>query len=200
MLNKILHYIHSITYKNEYIALDRIHEQLKREYNLQQALLNNLTFKLKGTGATIFDIKRDRFERTSYVCIVDKLDGENKGEMVIFIMSELIVPNHEPCKRDDMPHLIASFSSDEVEIQELHCEMLNGLYEKQGYGTMLIDTIKDIATKHNLTRIHGSLTERDAKTEEEKNNRNNFYKHRGFQLYFSDNECKEGTFELHLVR
>lgn len=63
---------------------------------------------------------------------------------------------------------------------------------------MMVNTLVDLAKKENCKYITGKLSEDDAKTTYELENRNNFYLHRGFNIDSDDPEKRNGKIYLEL--
>lgn len=169
---------------------------LEKELKKQQEFLSNLTRKLIETGAIIYSIASNKNGTTTYICIIDDRDYELKGSLDMFVINSEIEVQKGIGKYRDMPYLQSYFASDEVILQELHCDIKDNLYENLGYATMMVDALKRIAKDSKRFVISGSLCEDDAESEEKKNRRNNFYIKHGFSVKFDDESCKSGHIKL----
>lgn len=185
-------------------------ESRKKQAKLddERKLRNMLRDKLRGTEAVIFDIREDKLQNDSYICVQDNRevywDDERKGyffygDLNIFVMSSLIFPDGKnPKKVNDVPYLQASFAGERVTIHELHCDFNEGLYENKGYATMMIEALIKIVQKSNCTSIGGMLSGVDALTDEKKEKRNGFYASRGFSITYMDELEKNGTIYMEI--
>lgn len=171
---------------------------LKQHLDKQQRLISNLTRVLKNNKATIYDIQPNRYGITTYICLKDNRDDDGNKELSIFVINSEIDPTKKNNGHREMPYLDTYFSENQINLLELHCDMNNGLYEKQGYATMMLNALKQIAKESNHYVIKGRLYEGDAQTEEKKNNRNNFYINYGFAVDFKNEICESGNFQLTL--
>jgi len=193
--------------KDDYhVVLEEI-TKLKMQFKNEQELISNLEKKLQGTGAVIYDIKKDKQGNYSYICVKDNrkpFSCDNfqniylNGPVDLFVLSAIIHPSNVKGCITDMPHLQARFRTTNVSIESLHSDMVNGNYENKGYATMLVEVLKAIAKKSNCTTITGCLTGTDAETTEKKQKRNGFYSSKGFELSFTDDSQENGSFCMHL--
>lgn len=192
--------------KSEYDHLTFIEEEyhkkcqechlLKKDLTKQQQLLSNLTRVLKNNNATIYDIQPDRRGITTYICLKDMRNNNGHKALSMFVINSEINPTENNNGYNKMPFLDAYFSDNHITVQHLRCDMHDGLYEKQGYATMMFNALKQIAKKSNCLVISGTLYEGDAQTEEEKKKRNDFYINYGCSVEFDDETCKSGRFQL----
>lgn len=174
-----------------------------------QDLLTTLQQKMIGTGSVIYNIKRDKKQNITYVCVQDhrkphyQADTEvyfRNGELNIFVLSTEIYPTKVATAYTDMPFLQATFNGECVTIHELHCDHKGYTYEGKGYATMMIDALLQIARESGCISITGMLSEQDAKTDERKVRRNEFYKSKGFTLSFHDETQKNGSIYLEIKK
>lgn len=172
--------------------------RLKKYFAKQQRLFSNLTRVLKNNEAIIYDIQPNRYGITTYICLKDNRDDDGNKELSIFVINSEIDPTEKNNGHREMPYLDAIFSDNQINLLQLRCDMKNGLYEKQGYATMILNALKQIAKESNRHVIKGRLYEGDAQTEEEKKNRNDFYINYGFSIKFDDETCESGSFQLAL--
>ena len=202
--------------KFEYNFLKKVEEDYysssKENQNLKECLMQEKSFseklkvKLQETHTCVYSIKKDRNERDTYILVQDYrkpfIDKNGfsymKGDLNIFVMNTDVYGLDLPYRYIDVPHLLAKFQENHIHIYELHSDINN--YENRGYGTMMIDTLKEIGKNSNCESISGCLSSVDADTEQKKENRNRFYKSRGFTLKFDDEECKSGRFYLKLIQ
>lgn len=156
---------------------------------------------MQGVGAVVYDIKRDKDGNETFVCVQDcrklylkedNADFYMKGFLNIFVVSSFIVSDNDT-RYNDVPYLEAEFQERGIEIIELHSDITGNLYEKKGYGTMLIECLISLGEKENCASIYGKLSSVDAETDEKRDNRNRFYEHRGFELKFKDETKKDGS-------
>ena len=171
---------------------------LKQHWDKQQRLISNLTRILKNNKATIYDIQPNRYGITTYICLKDNRDNNGNKELSIFVINSEIDPTKKNNGHREMPYLDTNFSENQINLLELHCDMNNGLYEKQGYATMMLNALKQIAKESDRHVIKGRLYEGDARTEKEKKNRNDFYINYGFSVEFKKETCESGSFQLAL--
>ncbi len=158
-------------------------------------MLINIERKLEETGATVFSVKQNKNEIKTFICVIDRRDNDLNGSLDIFVINSEIETRKEVGKYNDMPYLQAYFNAETVTLQELHCDIIDRLYEDQGYATMMVDTLEQLTKASNRCVISGSLDEKDAQTEEKKQKRNNFYINHGFSIEFDDETCKCGSFK-----
>ena len=179
---------------------------LKYRLQEQEDLLLNLKNKLVGTNAVVYSVQNDRQGKDTFICVNDnrKFNEERlslEGELNIYALSSIMNPSKISGKYNDMPYLQSTFYSDHIILEELHSDVSGNSYEKQGYGTMLLDTLIEIARRGKYIMITGTLSRVDAKTEEEKNNRNNFYrnyKKAKAEVFFADETERDGHFIIKL--
>lgn len=190
-------------YASQCDEMQRLSEQLQVENDLIRVLQN----KLNGTGAVVFCIKKDRLQNDSYICVQDHRsphydtnsgDFHLNGDLNIFVLSKEIRPSRISERYVDMPYLQARFDGPHIVIDEIHCDHRGYEYENKGYATMMIDALKEIAKRSNCVSISGKLSPVDAKSEKQKQKRNEFYKYNGFTLEFDDEESKSGRFFFNL--
>ncbi len=169
--------------------------------------MSNLKEKLNGTKAIVYSIRSDKHGNDTFICVQDNRKFNIsflrfEGSLNIFILSSIIAPQHRPEKYKDMPYLESRFVGEKIELYELHSDIIEEEYENRGYATMMLDTLLEIARKSNCTLITGHLTQEDAKTEKQKNKRNNFYKNyktAKVELTFENDLEREGTLRIHLL-
>ena len=154
--------------------------------------------KLKETKAVIFDIRSNIDDVETYICVVDDRDDNLNGSLDIYIMNVEIAISEVWGKFTDMPHMRTDFSPNKIVINELHCDVDGHNYEGKRYARMMVETIKSIALDTKRFEIVGSLSEKDAETQEKKERRNSFYERHGFKLKFNDEKCKSGSFSISL--
>ena len=172
--------------------------RLKKYLSKQPRLFSNLTRVLKNNKATIYDIQPNRYGVKTYICLKDKRDNAGNKALSMFVMNSEIDPTEKNNGHREMPYLDAYFSENQINLLELHCDMNNGLYEKQGYATMILNALKQIAKESCFYVIKGRLYEGDAQTDEEKKNRNDFYINYGCSVEFENETCENGNFQLAL--
>ena len=92
--------------------------------------------------------------------------------------------------------MCAKFYDNYVEIVDIIITLDNNLrrdFARKGYGSMMINCLEKICKQYNIPEIRGNLVTVDATSEEAKNRRNEFYRSNGFELFFKDENCIEGT-------
>ena len=192
---------------SEFNEIVKENQQLKSKVDDLNELQLKLKRKLQGTGAVVYDMQIDKEGNMSYVCVQDKriyqYDKDRntvfcKGDVNIFVLSPYVFPSKRDGKFTDMPFLRAEFSSDHVEIVELHSDTDGDFCENKGYGTMMVNALIRIAKESDCSLITGSLSSVDAETPEAKEKRNGFYKKRGFELSFSDETESSGSIRMRL--
>lgn len=181
--------------------------ELKDKYKKINVLLADIRIKLKNENVVIYDIKEDKYGNIAFVCIDDirrpEICSEGKrylnGHLSIFIIGSAILSQNN-CMYSNNPHLYASFKFERVIINELHSDMCSNQYENMGYGTMMIEALKEIALNSNCTLITGMLSSVDAITDKKRDKRNSFYEHRGFELHFSNGSKKDGSIHMKIKK
>ena len=179
-------------------------QKLNQILTTQNDLISNLKFKLKGTKSTVYAIRKDRQENDSFICVQDKrkINKDSytlEGDLNIFVLSSFINPQPRPEMYHDMPYLETTFYESHITLDEVHSYIYDISYENQGYGTMMLDTLVDIARQSGHSKIIGRLSSEDAKEENEKENRNKFYRNYKkaiTELTFDDNTETKGHFKI----
>ncbi|MBR2431034.1 hypothetical protein IKB17_06210 [bacterium] len=193
---KELYYLKTI--ENCYAEKDEALSHINKILNCKAKTLENLKNKLLDENTVICDIKKDKDGRETFIFMKDLREHSLKGELSLFVLNDIITPSLTKGKTNDVPYLLADFNGEKVRIDELHSDMNNSMYENKGYASMLVDTLIKIARKSKCQLIYGTLSSVDAKTEEQKNHRNNFYKHKGFTLSFDDDTESNGELRFML--
>lgn len=173
-----------------------------------EEFIDQVRKKMRGVGAIVYDIRKDRDGNETFVCIQDRrkpclkennTDFYMKGFLNIFVISPLTISDNDMRLRyNNLPYLEAEFQEKGIDIIELHSDIAGNLYENKGYGTMLIECLISVGKKENCTLIYGKLSSVDAETDERRDNRNRFYEHRGFELKFNDKTQKDGSIQKKL--
>ncbi len=181
-------------------------QKLKQEIQSLNELLSALQAKFRNPKTVLYDVVKDRNNNDSYIMMRDKVpqidDGgavHQKGSVILFVLSISIHSNNSSECYTDIPYLDARFDKGVCIIDELHCTTNSRSYENMGYGTMLVEAITTLSRQFGCTCITGKLSGVDAKTEKEKQKRNEFYRHRGFELCFDDASQKTGSFRKQLT-
>lgn len=197
--------------KKEYIreleSIQSKYENIKKEnYELKESIKNNnelikkLSNKIECTNSLVLGIYKDKEGYDSFICMKDNRKPEldciadkiyKRGLVDLFVINQNICIGTSK-KIIDMPYLMADFFINNVEIIELH----SNTYENKGYGTMLIESLKKLASESDCKKIYGKLSWVDAKTDEKRDKRNGFYEKRGFKVEFDDDMKKNGRIEF----
>lgn len=186
---------------NNYDNITDENQNLKTEIEIEREPLIYLQSLLDTQNSVIFSIKKDKNNYTSYVCVQGALKPEMhlqtesiifNGPLIIFVISSFIIQQVSPTIYSNLPYLNASFRNGNITIEDLHCDIKGDMFENKGYGTMMVDTLVQIASKCNSSSITGQLSSVDACTPEKKEKRNSFYKKRGFTLLFDDDAQENG--------
>lgn len=183
-------------YEDLYNKLHNKHLILESQLRDSNHVLQSLKNKLSNKNTTIIYIGEDKEKNPSYVLLRDERSNsfeKNRGEIKLFVISPIIFPSSNPNRFNDMPYLQASFFDEYIRIDEFHSKCIDYDYRYKGYGTMLLTQLIEIAKDSNIKYIKGKLSDVDAKLEEDKINRNNFYKSKGFTLEFDDETEKSGS-------
>lgn len=170
--------------------IDRLNKQIKKE----RTFLNTLIANIKKNNATIYDIKVNKNNTDTYICVIDKRDKHFNGNLNMFVINPEIIPIETPANYNDMPFMETKFNDGMVILQELHSDVKSGNYENMGYGTMMIQSLIKLALEANCTSIEGKLSFVDAEIENKRIKRNYFYNKLGFTIEFDDDSHKSGSF------
>ncbi len=170
--------------------INNLNKHLKEERVFFKALIENI----KENKATIYDIKVNKNNTDTYICIIDKRDKHFNGNLNMFVINPEIIPIETPANYNDMPFMETKFNDGMVILQELHSDVKSGNYENMGYGTMMIQSLIKLALEANCTSIEGKLSFVDAEVENKKIKRNHFYNKLGFTIVFDDDSQKSGSF------
>ncbi|MBQ8626115.1 MAG: GNAT family N-acetyltransferase [Agathobacter sp.] len=167
-------------------------KELNKEVEDVKELMIALQKRLVKPNIIIFDIKNDKNGVISYICVIDNRlpsydQANNKyyfcGDLDIFVANRFIQPSNIIDMFVDMPHMRTTFTKEVVRIDELRTKIKSRpYYEGKGYGLMMIEALESIAKCSNCTKIEGILSSVDAETIEIQNNRDDFYKKRGFDV------------------
>ena len=188
--------------KEDYDQKSNEWKEMQLKLTEKEQFADRVRKKLRGVGAVVYDIKKDRDDNETFVCIQDcrkpclkedNADFYMKGDLNIFVISPRIIISGVDTTYKDMPYLEAEFQESDIDIIELHSDIAGSLYENKGYGTMLIECLISLGEKENCTSIYGKLSSVDAETDEKRDNRNRFYEHGGFDLKFKDETKKDGS-------
>lgn len=188
-------------YDTEHVELERIRNELQQE----ESFGNKVKRKLCKTNAVIYDIKKDRDNINTYVCVQDLRkpvlrnvkDVFLEGDLNIFVMNKALRIS-DSFIYTETPFVQARFKEKDIYIYEIRSS-LNGMsYENKGYGTMMFQTLIDLGKKSKCTSIKGMLSVVDCATNEKRDKRNRFYEKNGCELFFSDERKENGKFILKL--
>ena len=167
---------------------------LKRKLSDTQDLLDALSIRLQHHNAAVISIQNNN----TFIFAKDMRISGN-GDFELYVLSPTIYASTTSFCLKGLPYLYATFRDQEVSIDHLYCDVAGTHNLRQGYGTMLVTCLINIAKRSHRTSIHGKLSEFDAKTKEEEIRRNRFFEETGFTLAFPDgDDHKNGYIHMSL--
>lgn len=158
-----------------------------------------------------FDEKKEAERKNPEIDFPDK--QRELGGICLYALSREITKNDNSImisEYNKYPFLDATFSIKgnviTIFINNLHSRCSNNDYRGNGYGTLLLNCLLEILELNPLYSfldisiiIEGDLSENDIECDKDIEIRNSFYRNKGFDLDFTTEDEKNGTFKADFI-
>ena len=207
-LSDVFHFVEAEDFNDQSRRMDILKQDnnhLKYERECVERMYSRVPFLLNLNNATIKASAKDKNNDYVFLCF-----GKDGKDSFLFLLNHQILKDCAGNGYTSYPYIEwnATNTQNKIEIIRFYCNVgyqcsETELYscENKGYGTILFNQFLNVAKEQygsNSCKVWGMLSDVDAKTEKTKQRRNNFYRNKGFQMNFRDEEEKNGIFSAQL--